>query len=40
MSIISATNDLGGTAAKYLGAYLTAWLGIDPITGALSPTQT
>eukprot|EP01046_Picozoa_sp_COSAG06_P032070 COSAG06_NODE_3178_length_5725_cov_14.127232_2_plen_45_part_00 len=23
MSIISATNDLGGTAAKYLAAYMT-----------------
>ena len=34
MSIISATNDLGGTAAKYLAAYLTAYFGIDTIAGS------
>ena len=34
MSIISSTNDLGGTAAKYLGAVITQWLGIDEIPGS------
>jgi hypothetical protein len=34
MSIISAMNDLGGTTAKFLGAAVTVWLGIDSIPGS------